>query len=311
MERNRIRFSYVRHLIAAAMLLLAGAACFAKVGDHAVSGSVGKDTSLKYSFSGGTVREDKQVQAVKWYTYDVAPESTLSFSCSCSDPDAYIVISTNVGYDTMTMKVQQKKSASLDIKVPAEKTINDAWAVWIRVYLHGVEVSGCSVRVQLRLSQQASKEEQGGSVALSGSGEADNTKDSGKAKGSGKSKDSAKADGTKKKSKGWIVVAVIAVLLVLFLRRKPKQPARSMQMPQPMQPGMGMQSPGMQPGPTQSPGQPYGSTMGQPFQNMGQPQQFGQPQQNMGGYSVVQCPYCGTQIAQGTRFCTGCGAQLM
>ena len=84
-----------------------------------------------------------------------------------------------------------------------------------------------------------------------------------------------------------------------------------MQMPQPMQPGMGMQSPGMQPGPTQSPGQPYGSTMGQPFQNMGQPQQFGQPQQNMGGYSVVQCPYCGTQIAQGTRFCTGCGAQLM
>ena len=143
---------------------------------------------------------------------------------------------------------------------------------------------------------------QGSSAATSGAA---------KAKGSGKSNDSAKADGTKKKSKGWIVVAVIAVLLVLFLRRKPKQPARSMQMPQPMQPGMGMQSPGMQPGPTQSPGQPYGSTMGQPFQNMGQPQQFGQPQQNMGGYSVVQCPYCGTQIAQGTRFCTGCGAQLM
>ncbi|MBP5463986.1 MAG: zinc-ribbon domain-containing protein [Treponema sp.] len=26
---------------------------------------------------------------------------------------------------------------------------------------------------------------------------------------------------------------------------------------------------------------------------------------------MVQCPRCGTQLQQGTRFCTGCGAQLM
>ena len=54
---------------------------------------------------------------------------------------------------------------------------------------------------------------------------------------------------------------------------------------------------------------------GQPYQTM-QQQQFGQPQQfqqNMAGfgYGMMQCPYCGTQLAQGTRFCTGCGTQLM
>ena len=58
-----------------------------------------------------------------------------------------------------------------------------------------------------------------------------------------------------------------------------------------------------------------GGQGGQPYQNM-QQQQFGQPQQfqqNMAGfgYGMMQCPYCGTQFAQGTRFCTGCGTQLM
>ena len=64
-------------------------------------------------------------------------------------------------------------------------------------------------------------------------------------------------------------------------------------------------------------------TQGAPFnntQNMSQGgysmtgQPFGgqmQPPQNMTGYGMMQCPKCGKQLAPGTRFCSGCGTQLM
>ena len=150
-------------------------------------------------------------------------------------------------------------------------------------------------------------------------------------KADGKKKQKAsKSDGNgdkKKKSKGKIFWIIVAVLLVLFfVRRKHKKPvqtARGVGPQQNMMTGTGM------------PGQPYGGQAGQPYQNMppqntanpqnmtgqygtmgqpyggqGQPGQYMPPPQNMGGYGVFQCPYCGTQLAAGTRFCTGCGSQL-
>ena len=55
----------------------------------------------------------------------------------------------------------------------------------------------------------------------------------------------------------------------------------------------------------QQPFMQQGQAFAQPFV---QPQNMGQPQQT---FAQLQCPTCGSLLSPGSKFCPGCGTQLM
>ena len=91
--------------------------------------------------------------------------------------------------------------------------------------------------------------------------------------------------------KKYSIIGIVLIAVGLFIIRRWKKPGRLAR-----NTGVGMQPQNMN------------GMMG--AGGMTQQQYMQQQPQNMGGYGVFQCPYCGTQLAAGTRFCTGCGSQL-